>query len=244
MIEFAANKPALRTGTLTVLENLLEPSKKPTVVVDDVVVRMDYTLRVDGEIIDSSDDEGPLEFLQGHGNIIKGLEATLYGLKEGDQKHVHVPAADGYGEYDPEAIVDVPRSEFPPEIPLKPEVELEVADEDGDVQYAKIVSLTKSHVKLDFNHPLAGKTLEFDVTINELRAATPEELDHGHVHGHGHGHGPGDKFDYEDDEDEFDDDELVYEDEFDEFDDEDDEDFELDFYDEDDDVDEMDEDER
>jgi len=219
----------------------VDTSKKPSEVVDDVVVSIEYTLRVEGEIVDSSDEDGPLEFLQGHGNVIKGLEAALYGLKEGEKKHISVPAADGYGEYDAEAIVDVPRSEFPPEIPLKPEVELEVSDEDGDVQFAKIVSLTKSHVKLDFNHPLAGKTLEFDVTINELRAPSPEELDHGHVHGHGHGHGPGDKFDYEDD-DEFDDDELVYEDEFDELDEEDDEEFEFEIYDEDDELDEMDDD--
>ncbi len=173
--------------------------------------------------------------------MIKGLETALYGLKAGDKKHVSVPAVDGYGEYDPEAIVDVVRSEFPPEIPLKPGVELEVSDEDGDVQFATIVSLTKSHVKLDFNHPLAGKTLEFDVTINELRAASSEELDHGHVHGHGHGHGPGDKFDYEDDE-EFDDDELVYEDEFDELDEEEVEELDFDFYDEDEDFEDLDDD--
>lgn len=212
----------------------MDKQQKPDKVGDDVVVSIDYTLTVDGAIIDSSDEEGPLEFLQGHGNIIPGLEQAMYGMKTGDSKRVVVTPEEGYGEYDPEAVMLVPRSEFPKDIPLKPGVELEVTDQEGDTQFARIVSLTKSEVKLDFNHPLAGKTLNFQVSVTDLRQPTDEELDHGHVHAAHHHHDEDedleielddedfDEEDFEeDDEDELDeDDEFMYvDDDFDEFDD-------------------------
>jgi FKBP-type peptidyl-prolyl cis-trans isomerase SlyD len=211
------------------MEIVVNNEQKPTKVADDVVVSMEYILRIDGVIVDSSDEEGPLEFLQGKGNIIKGLETALYGMKPGDKKRVVVAPTDAYGEYEDEAVIDVSRREFPPDIPLKPDVELEVTDDDGDTQFARIVKVSKSSVTLDFNHPMAGKTLDFDVTILELRQPTAEELDHGHVHtAEGHGHGDTEEYDFEDfDEDDFDeelddDEELVYEDEeFDELDEDD-----------------------
>jgi len=160
-----------------------------TLVADDLVVIMDYKLTVDGEVVDSSEDEGPIEFLQGHGNIIPGLEAHLGGLAVGESLQVTVAAKDGYGEFDSEQVVDVPLDEFPEEICVEPGVELEMQDQDGDTLFARIVSVGKSRVKLDFNHPLAGKELTFDVTILGLRAPTSEELEHGHVHGsEGHVH--------------------------------------------------------
>lgn len=182
----------------------MEDNDKKLSVADDVVVSLDYTLTVDGEVVDSSEEDEPIEFLQGRGGIISGLEKALYGMVEGESKQVAVPAKDAYGEYDSEAVMDVPRSEFPPEIPLKPGVELQMRDQDGDVVHAQIVSVSKSSVKLDFNHPLAGKDLKFDVTIAGLRAATAEELDHGHVHGaHGHDHDDDDDDEFEGDEVEF-----------------------------------------
>jgi FKBP-type peptidyl-prolyl cis-trans isomerase SlyD len=214
------------------MEKEVDKQQKPDAVADDVVVSIDYTLTVDGAIIDSSDEEGPLEFLQGHGNIIPGLEKAMYGMKTGETKHVVVVPDSGYGEYDPEAVMLVPRSEFPKEIPLKPGVELEVTDQEGDTQYARIVSLTKDEVKLDFNHPLAGKTLDFQVSVTELRHPTGEELDHGHVHAaHHHHHDEEEELAIELDEDDFD------EDDFDEDEDEEeyDEDDELMYVDDDDD---------
>jgi FKBP-type peptidyl-prolyl cis-trans isomerase SlyD len=164
-------------------------NNEPTLVADDIVVTMDYTLIVDGEIVDSSEEDGPIQFLQGHGNIIPGLEAHLGGLTIGEGLDVSVAAKDAYGEFDPEQIVDVPLSEFPEEICVEPGVELEMKDTDGDLLYARIVTVGKSRVKLDFNHPLAGKELNFTVTIVGLRQPTPEELEHGHVHGsEGHVH--------------------------------------------------------
>ena len=177
---------------------------------DGQVVSMDYTLHVDGKIVDTSDGREPLEFIQGTGNIIPGLERELYGLKVGDSKTVRVVAKDAYGEIDPDALVDVPRNEIPKDIPVKLGVELTVRNEDGELLDARIVSVSKDSVQLDFNHPLAGKDLDFEVTVVELRDAEAEELEHGHVHG--------DDFD-EEDEMEFLDDE-----EFDEEDDEDEDD--------------------
>ena len=162
---------------------------EPNLVADDVVVTMEYILTVDGEIVDSSKEDGPIQFLQGHGNIIPGLESHLGGLAVGESLQVLVAATDAYGDYDSEQIVDIPLDEFPEEICIEPGVELEMKDQDGDQLFARIVSVGKSRAKLDFNHPLAGKELTFDVTIVGLRPPTPEELEHGHVHGsEGHVH--------------------------------------------------------
>lgn len=161
----------------------MDNTKKPMNVADDVVVSLDYVLTVNGEVVDSTEGDDPIEFLQGHENIIPGLERELYGMQVGDTKKVRVPAKDAYGEIDPDAIVDVPRNEIPKEIPIKPGVELTVKDEDGDLLDARIVSVAKDTVRLDFNHPLAGKDLDFEVTVTGLREAEAEELEHGHVHG-------------------------------------------------------------
>ena len=162
---------------------------KPEQVAKDLAVSIDYKLTVDGEIIDSSEAEGPLDYLHGHENIIPGLENELTGMKIGEQKTVSVAPEDGYGVVDESAVLDVPRSEFPDEVPLEIGIELEVTDEEGDMLYATIVEVGDDVVSLDTNHPLAGKTLEFDVTIVDLRTASEEELAHGHVHtGHHHHH--------------------------------------------------------
>ena len=159
-----------------------------SVVQDGQVVSMDYTLHVDGELLDTSEKEGPLEFLQGHSNIIPGLERELYGMKIGDSKKVTVSPQDGYGELDPSAFMDVPRADFPTEIPLENGLELHVTDKDGHDRAAYIDHFDGNSVRLDFNHPLAGAELHFDIKIVGLRPATTEELDHGHAHSHEHHH--------------------------------------------------------
>ncbi len=187
----------------------METQNKPTNVADDIVVSLDYTLTVDGQVMDSTEGDEPLQFLQGHQNIIPGLERELTGMKVGESKQVVVTPTEAYGEVDPENVIDVPRGEFPAEIPLETGTELEVKNADGEVLSATIAAVNNDTVKLDFNHPLAGKELTFDVTVTDLRAPTEEELAHGHVHYEDEG------FDYEEDEeleddDEFDD-ELEYE---------------------------------
>jgi len=155
---------------------------------DGVVVSIDYTLSVDGEVLDSSDDAGPLQFLAGHENIVPGLEREMIGMKIGDTKDVVVAPVDGYGEFDEEGFMEVPRSDFPNDMEIEEGVELSVTDEDGQNQYARVESVSPESVRLDFNHPLAGAELHFNVTVVALREPTKEELEHGHVHEEGHNH--------------------------------------------------------
>lgn len=190
-------------------DKALDTQNKPRDVADDVVVSIDYTLTVEGEVVDSTEGDEPLAFLQGHQNIIPGLERELAGMKIGESKTVIVPPSQAYGEIDPGNIIDVPRSEFPAEIPLELGTELEVKNADGEVLSATIAAVNPDTVKLDFNHPLAGKELTFNVTVVDLRAPTEEELAHGHIHYEDEG------FDFEEDEDETyedDEDDEAYED--------------------------------
>jgi FKBP-type peptidyl-prolyl cis-trans isomerase SlyD len=193
----------------------------PTQVAKDLVVSLAYTLKVDGKLFDEADQDDPLLYLHGHKNIVPGLEKSLAGMKIGQSKTVVVKPAEGYGEYDEEAIEVVPRDEFPDEIPLQTGVEIVIEDEDGDEVDATIVEVTKTEVTLDMNHPLAGKELHFEVTVLDLRTATKEELEHGHAH-----YDDDEDWDDEDDDDEWeeyfgedDDDDDEWEDDWDEDDD-------------------------
>jgi FKBP-type peptidyl-prolyl cis-trans isomerase SlyD len=155
---------------------------QPILIADDIVVSLDYQLTVDDEVIDTSEGTDPIQFLQGHGSIIPGLERELYGLAIGDSKEIIVEPADGYGELDADAYADVPRNEFPSQIPMEVGIELEMLDKSGDIMDARIEAVNADTVRLDFNHPLAGKQLHFSVKVVELRLPTAEELDHEHVH--------------------------------------------------------------
>jgi len=167
----------------------LNTENQPIKIADNNVVTMDYELRIDGEVVDTSEDGDPIVFLQGAGQIIPGLEKAIYGLTAGDKKSVTVAPEDGYGEIDPDSIVEVPKDEFPEDFPLELGVEITVNTEDEDDESleeemeATIVAINEDTITLDFNHPLAGKSLNFDVNILEVREATPEEIEHGHVHG-------------------------------------------------------------
>jgi FKBP-type peptidyl-prolyl cis-trans isomerase SlyD len=164
----------------------MSKTEKPTQAADDLVITIEYTLTVDGEVVDSSEDGGALDYLQGHANIIPGLEREIEGMKIGDTKKVMVAPEDGYGLVEPDAVIEVDRSEFPEDVPVEIGVELEITDEEGDMMFATIVEVGDDIVVLDTNHPLAGKELHFDVTIIDLRHASDEEIAHGHVHHGGH----------------------------------------------------------
>jgi FKBP-type peptidyl-prolyl cis-trans isomerase SlyD len=158
------------------------PKTKLTVA-DDVVVSLDYTLRLDdGEVIETSTGQESLEFLQGRGQIIPGLEQALYGMAVSDEKEVVVAPADGYGDRDPDAHEVVAHDVFPPDLTLKPGMGLRMRDGSGQIIEAYVADVRPQGVLLDFNHPLAGETLYFQVRISALRPATSEELAHGHVH--------------------------------------------------------------
>ena len=155
---------------------------------DGVVVSMEYMLHVDGELLDSSDGQGPLQFLTGYGNIVAGLENEMIGMKIGDSKEVVVQPAEGYGEFDDQAFMKVPRSDFPKEMLLEVDAEINVRDDEDRARYARIESIEGDVVTLNFNHPLAGDELHFQVKVVALREPTDEELEHGHVHEAGHHH--------------------------------------------------------
>jgi len=151
---------------------------------ENFVVAMDYTLRVDDEVIDSSEGREPLEFLQGHGNIIPGLEREMLNMEIGDSKTVIVSPAEGYGEIDEEAFMEIPSNQFPENIPVEVGTELEVKNEAGEPAYVRIDKVENNIALLNFNHPLAGKELHFDVKVISIREPSEEELAHGHVHHH------------------------------------------------------------
>lgn len=159
-------------------------------VADDVVVSLDYTLRLDDdEVIDTSEGREPLEYLHGHGSIIPGLERELEGMSVGESREVVVAPEDAYGSFDPDNYQEVPRSAFPPGMDLKEGMSLGMRDRDtGEVVEASIVEMRDDAVVLDLNHPLAGEKLHFQVHIADLRPATDEELEHGHVHNGDHSH--------------------------------------------------------
>ncbi len=145
------------------------------------VIKIDYTLKINGKVIDSSVGFEPLIYLHGHNNIIPGLERGLLDMEVGESKNIIVVPQEAYGEFDPAAFSNVPLSEFDESNNLAIGSSIEMEDEDGVVMIAEVISIEDAIVKLDFNHPLAGKELHFDVTILALRAATDDELKHGNV---------------------------------------------------------------
>jgi FKBP-type peptidyl-prolyl cis-trans isomerase SlyD len=149
---------------------------------DNLVVTLDYTLIVEEEMLESTADGEPIQFIQGIGQIIPGLENALYGLRVGEEKTIVVEPAEAYGEYDPDSTEIAKKEEFSEEVPLDVGTFLDFQDDDGEVLSAQIIEEDEETVILDFNHPLAGKTLTFEITVADLRPATEEELEHGHVH--------------------------------------------------------------
>ncbi|MBS1250642.1 MAG: FKBP-type peptidyl-prolyl cis-trans isomerase SlyD [Chloroflexi bacterium] len=154
----------------------------PSEITDNIVVSLDYTLIVDGEVLESTADAKPIQFIQGLGQIIPGLEEALDGMALGDSKTISVPAAKAYGKVDPDAVQKVKIEEFSEDVPLEVGTFLDLRDQEGDTLSAQITAKGEDTVTLDFNHPLAGKDLVFEVTVTELRLATEEELEHGHAH--------------------------------------------------------------
>lgn len=150
------------------------------------VVLFDYTLTdADKEPIDSSAESGPIAVIQGAGQIVPGLEAAMEGRKAGETFQVIVPPEEGYGLIDEETITVVSRSQIEGAEDFEVGAVLHTEGEDGEEVTVFVTRIEGDEITIDGNHPLAGEELHFDITIREVRDATPEELNHGHVHGEG-----------------------------------------------------------
>ena len=155
---------------------------------DNCVVSIHYTLTGDdGAVIDSSRGGQPLVYLHGAKNIIPGLEKELVGKTTGAELKVSIAPEEGYGAYSPEAVHVVPRSAFDGVDDIQPGMQFQT-DGPGGVQVIVVSEVNGDDITIDANHPLAGKTLHFDVRVEDVREATAEEIDHGHVHTGHHGH--------------------------------------------------------
>lgn len=153
------------------------------------VIGFHYTLTdKTGTTLDSSVGDEPLYFLEGTQQIIPGLERVIALMNVGDKKKIEVKAADAYGDINPELVVKVKKTQFPPDADLQVGDQFQVNNDHHSPVFT-IMSIDSDEVTVDGNHPMAGKDLFFDVEIVGMREATKEELSHGHAHGaHGHGH--------------------------------------------------------
>jgi len=152
------------------------------------VVSFDYTLTdPQGKVIDSSKGQQPLTYLHGAGGIIPGLESQLEGKQAGDALTVTVAPEQAYGVKDAIMIQAVPRSAFKGVDDIQLGMQFQAQSPQGP-RVVTVLAVSPTEVTVDANHPLAGMELKFDVNIVTVRAATEEELDHGHVHGPGGHH--------------------------------------------------------
>lgn len=152
---------------------------------ENKVVTFHYVLRdkETGEVLDSSQQYGePLSFLFGKGEIISGLEERMRGMQQGETRTIEVPAAEAYGERDPNLIQKAPREYFQG-VQLQEGLPLQAQTPEGQIINMVVLEFDDQTVTVDLNHPLAGKDLVFDVEVVSIREATPEEILHGHAHG-------------------------------------------------------------
>lgn len=148
----------------------------------NTVVAMDYILKDDaGTVIDQSQPGNPLAYLHGHQNIIPGLESQLVGKAVGDQVEARVAPDQGYGEFNPQLEQVVPRERFQGVENLQVGMQFQANTDQGPVS-VRVTKVDDEDITVDGNHPLAGKHLNFSVTITDVRAATEEEISHGHLH--------------------------------------------------------------
>jgi FKBP-type peptidyl-prolyl cis-trans isomerase SlyD len=147
------------------------------------VISIDYTLTdAQGTELDSSHGREPFAYIHGIGNIIPGLEAVLEGKSTGDQVNAVIPPENAYGTRDESLVQQLPRSQFDTDQEIQVGMQFQAMSEGGP-RVVTVVSVDPENVTIDANHPLAGVTLHFDVTVKEIREASGEELNHGHVHG-------------------------------------------------------------
>ena len=150
-----------------------------TTVKDNTVVQIAYNLTVDGEEVESN----TLEYLHGHGNIIAGLETPMTGMQVGESRDIVALAKDAYGEFDADQVIKVNRTAFPADFEIRLGESMRLRDSSGHMFEAVATAISEDFVELDMNHPMAGKDLNFNVTILDIRPATEDEIAAGRLGG-------------------------------------------------------------
>jgi FKBP-type peptidyl-prolyl cis-trans isomerase SlyD len=159
----------LSAGFLS-LSGCSKTASGPAVIGAGATVKLNYTLTVENKVVDASAGRGPLTYVQGSGQIIPGLEEQLVGLKAGDKKQVVVSPEKGYGIIDPKAFTKVPRKAFKDTSKMK--VGSVVSGQKGGQQFQAVISaIGPTEITLDLNHPLAGKTLNFNIEVLDVQPA-------------------------------------------------------------------------
>ncbi len=152
-------------------------------IAENKVVSIHYELtNTTGEVLDSSLDKDPLTYLHGTGGLIPGLEKALDGHGVGDEMDVEIAPEDAYGPVNEELIQSVPLSAFEGVDKIEPGMNFQATGNEGEEQRITVVAVSEEDVTIDANDPLAGGTLRLNVSIKAVRAATDEELAHGHAH--------------------------------------------------------------
>lgn len=164
----------------------------------DRVVTLTYELRItdqNGEqsLVETANEEQPMVFIYGMSGLPEQFETNLDGLNKGDSFDFKLESEDGYGDFDENAVVELPKTVFEiegsvPENMLEEGNFIPMADSEGNQLQGRVKTVGDETVTMDFNHPLAGKELYFKGQVADIREATAEELDHGHVHGAGGHH--------------------------------------------------------
>jgi len=150
----------------------------------DCLVELDYVLYdSEGEVVETSEQEDKLSYLHGHSEIPEPLERSLEGAEEGDKFKVTLAEEEAYGPYNPDGLVTVPRSQFPPDAEIVPGdwIEVQIVEEDaaegeGEELEMRVVEISPDSIVLDANHPLAGQEVTFDVAVVSVREASQEEI--------------------------------------------------------------------
>ncbi|MFZ1728663.1 MAG: peptidylprolyl isomerase [Bacteroidota bacterium] len=135
---------------------------------DTVAVHYTGSL-TDGTIFDSSREREPLSFTLGEGQVIAGFDSAVDGMNVGDSVKVTIPAANAYGEYNEQFVLEVPPSDIPPEIGVEVGMDLQMHQEDGGAIPVRVTSVTEELVTLDANHPLAGQDLTFEIELVSIQ---------------------------------------------------------------------------
>lgn len=148
------------------------------------VVSIHYTLKDEsGNLLDSTIGSQPFSYLTGYDQIIPKLEEEIDTMLIGGKKNVLITAEDAYGEYRDDLVHLVKKSNFPDDVEIEIGMQFVTSAPDGTQMPFVIKEINGDDVKIDFNHPLAGKNLDFEIELVDVRDATEEELAHGHVHG-------------------------------------------------------------